>query len=376
MEVAPWNPAGEPLRGRVFRGRVPLPGARVRIWGEPIGERLGGRGSDDAGALEAKTDDAGGFTFDVPDGEYVLCAESEGDTIESPSIGFRAEDSQRTVLLLFGSARVEGRVLTDEGTPLPQLPVRLYGLGPEPSRFAFVDTDAQGSFAFTGLVAGRYGVAVERSTDFDPRDDRKVRLERGGRAEVIFGFASPPVTWEGRIVDGHGDSLPGRRTLLLVEPVRRDEYRLFVEDTGAFRLLLPEGPWDVYLGGDPVAEARLTRVEVASNLETPDIALPGHVLRVTVQLSEDAPSTRGFRSRATRELRLLEVLPNGGVGLALEREELEDGRLQWLGLDAGSYVLRGLSSNLRVDGADPRSGLPVEVETGPTRELEVRVGPL
>lgn len=383
----PTMPPGGPLRGRVFRGRRPVEGARVRVWGETIGPRPAVVDEKVAGALETHSDAHGFFDFQLPKGEYQLRADDAGDFVEVHAVEVDPgrRHTRLGVLLLFGRGTITGTVHTDAGTPLAGLPVRILGHGPEAPRHAFVTTDEHGRFEAGGLVAGRYLVVAHRSEgghgppswsarSFDPREERTVVLAEGGRVELAFGFATPPVEWRGRVVDGSGAPVPGQRELLLVDPERGDTLRVLVGDEGAFEVQVPVGPWDVRLSDADAPETSLLRIDAQPYGELPDVTLPGLVLRVVVELAEGTVDTLRFHDRAMREMRLVRVHPTG-PGMEHEPEDLGARRLQWVGLEAGEYVLRPRGLRVSIDGCRPETGLPVRVEPGPTHELLVRVAP-
>ena len=178
------------------------------------------------------TDDRGEYRLGgLPPGKYSVTATGAQDPgavvrldlrpgDEVADIGFTARPPQATAIESSPQppetrerATIRGRVVTTVGRPIVQAVVNI--TGPMPPRF-FV-TDAQGRFAFTGLVPGDYEVQASKG-DFLPGPvGRQTAFESSSRLAVTAGARIDDVTLvlsrglavTGTIVDRAGEPLQG-----------------------------------------------------------------------------------------------------------------------------------------------------------------------
>ena len=245
-ELVTSHPPTE-LAGLVLRGKSPIADARIRLWGDVIGERPRGWGHDTPGARETRSNAYGSFLFTgLPAGTYAVRADDGDESMEVQQIKLEDNKKEPTVLVLFGRGTIEGSVHSDDGLALPGILVRIHGIGPLPSRSVFQHTDSDGKFRFTGLSSGRFHVIAEGRTDekWVSNDQRMIRLEVEGYADVRFGNPEPPATVSARIVPHDPNEEHDR--ISLVHSERGDELRTQLDKAGGFEIQLAPGTWEVY----------------------------------------------------------------------------------------------------------------------------------
>jgi protocatechuate 3,4-dioxygenase beta subunit len=178
------------------------------------------------------TDDRGEYRLGgLPPGKYSVTATGAQDPgavvrldlrpgDEVADIGFTARPPQDTAMESSPQPRetseratIRGRVVNPIGRPIAQAVVNV--TGPIPPRF-FV-TDAQGRFAFTGLVPGDYEVQASRG-DFLPspvgqqtalQSSSRIALTAGARVNDVTLVLSRGLAVTGTIVDRAGEPLQG-----------------------------------------------------------------------------------------------------------------------------------------------------------------------
>jgi protocatechuate 3,4-dioxygenase beta subunit len=195
------------VRGRVFRGESPAPGASIVLL--PAGaDRDPELSALYAGRFHKWADEEGRYEFrGVPPGEAVLRANVSGTGLEVP---LRVPDTPELEFdVRFPSGAIEGRVVREpEGSPIPSVWVMLRNAEESedrsrPKSGGAVTTDKEGRFRFEGLLPGEYSLRAtpdRRRTPGDPiapatfgpfsvthaqttRVD--LTLQAGGRATVL-----------------------------------------------------------------------------------------------------------------------------------------------------------------------------------------------
>lgn len=336
----------------VLRGRAPVAGARVRRFPAAVAAR----GSwDDATATveEQRTDAQGRARFaGVDDGDWVLRADAGGEHVVRTLVA----PGRATVLLLFGTARIDGRVGDAAGVPLPGLQVCISGIGPQPSRVAFATTDRDGAFAATGLAEGRYHVQVRGASP--ALEEHMVELAAGEAAQVCFGRALPLARWRGRLVDAAGAPVFGVRALFVQHEEQRDERGLVVDADGSFAIDLQPGSWRVFARRGLHHGELLDAVAVPAGGARADVRWP--CLRIVGELLAEDPQR--FDARTAAASLQLEAQARAGVPAAPTEGPFGVGTatvVQWLLPAPGRYRIRSGRSTAITQTAD--GTLPVEV---------------
>jgi hypothetical protein len=159
--------------------------------GEPIHKavvRLSLRGANRVAAIIGSTDAGGKFHFKgVAPGEYDLSAERNGflsasyDSVLSVKAG---DDFKDITLKLLPAAIISGRVIDEDGDPVPGAEVTLLYrenfLGQNKiQRRAPRSTDYRGEFYIDGLEPGRYFVSADHNRDSQPSNEDRVVDSRG-----------------------------------------------------------------------------------------------------------------------------------------------------------------------------------------------------
>lgn len=267
----PWGP-GRQIHGRVIRGREAVSGALVRA----TREALGVFESPPVWEAEVRTDSDGRFDFGaVEPGEWHVWAIVDGGQLR---VRVSVEDEirpRRGVLLAFGTSSILVRVFDDAGNRLRGVPVYCSGIGPAPNRLMQATSDGSGEARLAGLVAGRYHVRADRSAYVPQTPDGMVLVPSAAEVTVDIGFATVPVTWSGRVVDGSGGAIELGESLRLVRRETGMEGWLRVRGA-SFEASLSAGTWDVYRQGRGFDLGPLVgSVTVGSSHLDRDLVFPG-----------------------------------------------------------------------------------------------------
>jgi carboxypeptidase family protein len=149
-----------------------------------------------------------------------------------------------------GTAVIRGRITTaDSGTPIRRAQVRAVSVTSSDTRL--VTTDAQGSFEFRDLPAGRWELTASKAGFVTMRFGQRRALEAGRPLEVAdrqvvdrINFSLPRgAAITGRVLDEFGDPVAGARVQAMRYQLVQGARRLVSagvtaqsDDTGAFRL--------------------------------------------------------------------------------------------------------------------------------------------
>ncbi|MFL6203072.1 MAG: carboxypeptidase regulatory-like domain-containing protein [Thermoanaerobaculia bacterium] len=150
-------PPGAVLEGRVLApGGRPVPGARVSLVESDTGMGLMRFRSSDA-----RADGDGRYRLDgVPPGTRLFRAASEGLREKVRELEVRAGDNDLD-FELEGGAEITGRVVDDDGTPVPAAGVVLYE-GWNSWSLPSATSRPDGSFTLSGVADGSYRIAAEK----------------------------------------------------------------------------------------------------------------------------------------------------------------------------------------------------------------------
>ena len=215
----------EPARGA--HGRVtdekggPIEGAYVAACGTDYGDV---QRHDWVGTT---TDDQGRYAItDLrPDLAHSLFVRAQGFgtcVYEFPATEMAQAVIDLPDVVLRPAGAIRGRVVDDQGRPLPDLDVQLRGVNADRSIWnarnaAFLDsyvgarsgrTDDRGAFAFDELATGNYVVELNRD-GHRPAATRSVSLSSGERREDVDLVLASGVTLSGRVHDRDGHGLRG-----------------------------------------------------------------------------------------------------------------------------------------------------------------------
>ncbi|MCO8276827.1 carboxypeptidase regulatory-like domain-containing protein [Actinoplanes sp. TRM 88003] len=161
LELAPRQ--GGTLTGVVTAGGEPVPAADVTISG-PFSRSIG-------------TDTDGKFTTNLPVGDYQLSTKVFGYLTATADVTITLGQDTAVKLALTAATRhdISGRVVDDKKRPVANADITIKDTPLKPVR-----TDANGTFAFSGVPEGAYGLAVEPNACFSPTT---VPLTVGARNE-------------------------------------------------------------------------------------------------------------------------------------------------------------------------------------------------
>lgn len=272
----PWKKAplgpGRQIHGRVIRGREAVPGALVRATREP----LTAFESPATWGAEVVTDSDGRFNFGtVEAGDWHIWAVVDGSELRA-RVRVKDEDRpRRGVLLAFGTSSIAVRVFDDAGNRLKGVPVYCSGIGPAPSRLVQATSDQRGEARLAGLVAGRYHLRADRSAYVPQTPEGMVLVPSAAEVTVDIGFATVPVTWSGRLLDGNGEVVEPGENLRLVH--RESGMERWLQVRGAsFEASLSAGTWDVHRPGRTFGLGPLVgSATIGSSHLNRDLVFPG-----------------------------------------------------------------------------------------------------
>jgi len=334
----------------VLRGRHAVANARLRVWAEAANVGNAAETAATTPWAEAATDRDGRAQFPgAAAGDYVVRADDGGEHLIA-GIATRHQ-SNRTLVLVYGTGTVTGRVCDAAGVAVVGGTVRLKGLGPISHASITSSTDRDGSFAFAGVAAGRMYV-IAPASDERLGEERTISLAAGEGAHILFGRAGPLANWRGRLLDAEGSVVPGRRVLTVRDGATKDERRLLIAADGSFAIDLPPGAWEVHGEGGLFLGQWLSMVELPEQGLQRDLTYSGHRLVFTI----------GSCGRLHDAAAVAQQLWLRGPGVSTAAEgpfAAPAGEyVQWLVQQPGSYQLEAGNATL-VGGVQGR--LAVEV---------------
>jgi hypothetical protein len=244
--------------------------------------------------LTTTTDDEGRFELNVPAGEYDVSpvVPRVVRVYGTSHVVAPARGCAPVSLLLAMNGRIEGRVVLENGKPVPRIVVSVMPEQEtdEPVSAAIAHarstmSNEDGEFAVDPLPAGRYHVVVNGRSGptvaapyavtyypgvSDRREAQAIELEEGGRASdvVVTLVPLPVVTVSGVVMTSDGQPVPATRVVALRANRDTSAIDTAVTDArGSFRLRVPAGEPYVFralMPGDPGVQVDVTqRVERA-----------------------------------------------------------------------------------------------------------------
>ncbi|MBL8753419.1 MAG: carboxypeptidase regulatory-like domain-containing protein [Planctomycetes bacterium] len=278
----------------VLRAGERVVGASVQVWPPGTNWVCEPAFGSDPPLRRGSTGADGRVRFEgLPNGDYAVRAVVDEDFAAAPAkVGAgEAGGRARTVVLMLGKASVAGTVLTGDGAPRSGEAVYVTGLGPLPPRDFLARTDAAGRYRIGGLAAGRYNVQIQPPGPWSADNERMLSVAAGERARIDFGPVAPLHELRGRIVEGAGGPVYGRRELRFVHAEHNDERRAWTATDGTFAIQIPAGQWSIL---SPDAAERL-QVATVPATGVVDVPWPGPCVVVWLHVPPDidAASLRG-----------------------------------------------------------------------------------
>ncbi len=369
---------GWKFRGLVLRGREPLdsgtawiaPGNRIapRDPSQPWQGVLNPNPTPD-GAEPRSTPIGpdGRFEFELPMGSFYTVAIDDGTGVVRQHV-FNALLGGRdnaTVVILLGSANIEGRVFDEHGAPCVGARVvvdQSVSRNTKGRDFTTIaTTDEHGAYVVRHLPAGNFKVGVVREPD--PRsvlvdDEVELGLKVGEQAKLDFGRSTPLPVWRGSLLSRSGEPASGV-IVELCETARGWRRTVAIVD-GRFEFALAPGTYRVTT--DRIALYReaveLALVELGENGLERDIELPGTRLRgLLLEVSTNSPPTDLGGQRVT-------VRPRGHdhPGAFVDTLLAPDGSFVLDGLWPGEWIVGGHPRRVQALGGGEASILVREGE--------------
>jgi uncharacterized protein (DUF2141 family) len=286
-----------------------------------------------------------------------------------------AQEAQIAVANPEATAAIKGRVLRADGRPLGRARVRLAPLPTTPGRQRVLESELDGSFAFTALPAGQYRLFASKTgylgIELGQRRPREpglpLRVNLGETLEKIDITLPRPSAIVGRIVDESGDPIEGasvralriefvrgRRQLVEAGTARLTNdlgrYRVYGLQPGRYivsaavgQIMFPGPPVadlrgyaPTYFPGTPTATAAAAvTVDVSQDAAGIDFALtPAKTARVSGKALSAAgePISGGILLSPSQR--------SGGVAMKLGARTHADGSFEFRNVAPGEYVIQ------------------------------------
>lgn len=354
---------GNRLVGRVVdRDEVPVVGAEVTIRLEDKARKTLGS----TGSVGAISDGEGRFNFTgLPvAGGVDLTVRASGYALKEV-LGIEPADDEEVEVLLELGARLEGQVLSDDGSPIARAVVRVEPASPAGSPSRLTLTDVEGVFTFDNLDSGEMTISaraegylespkvlVELSADIG-KGGVELRLTRGNALT-------------GRVSAANGQPIAGARI-----EARQSQAQATSNDQGRYRLeSLEPGEQTVIVRREGFLH-RVEKIEILSGVSVFDFVLDSG-LNVSGRLvGEDGIPLAGGRVTLTRQGALSGE--QRGVGVSRSTSDTS-GNFKLGGLSDGAYRLlvekEGFSTHLWPESLEVRgasvAGLEIVLERGIT----------
>jgi len=261
-----------------------------------------------------------------PEGVELACSVA----IE-PSVG------RERCVVRFGSARVHGTVIGDDGEPRRDSLVRLALAQSSGAAelLANVRTDARGRFEFERLPSGS-ALAIDGHPDaswLSPGRAVRVELPAGSEREIELGPASHGSRCAGRIVAPGGAMLGAEVALRWREDEHHWHATTRASSDGSFEVNLRPGTWSAYIAGRDGA-VEVVRARIDTDDVRVDAELPNGCLSVRLVDANGTPVEGAIALRDASGVRSEHPAPGGRAFLA--------------GLAPGTWQVEGLA----FDGAE------------------------
>lgn len=370
--VASWGGTvpGDRVEGRVVRGTRGFPGAKVSLVRASIMASPGGRETEDV-VRETTTGGDGVFSWSgLEPGPWAVVVATPGAIERRAFVQTQAPPATiQRVVVVFGTATIEGRGFQRDGTPARGQMVSLFEQRPRGSGTqARVMLDEQGRFRATGLTAGLWALRLD--LEDDPNGDhRDAAVETDARTTttVTLGSETPEPEWRGtaRLASGTplADSIAGLHVSSVAHTSSPTFVNLRVDARGAFARRLPVGRYRVALTGVPAASRFTFDLDVGPSGLTRDVTVPGVLVSGTLV---DGDTRRPFlpapigRGPSVCLRRADEPAAVPALGFPPD----ERGAFRLLGVPPGRYVVY-----VRPDPDDPREGSSAEISVPADRDV-------
>lgn len=253
------------------------------------------------------------------------------------SVEIDEQHGRERCIVRFGSGRLRGTVLAEDGEPRRASVVRL-ALAPTDGAselHAHVSTDDLGQFEFLHLPAGS-ALAVDGHPDaswLSPGRAVRVDLPSGAEREVVLGPAARGGRCEGRLVAPGGSRVEASVALRWRESEHEWHAATHAHPDGSFELTLRPGTWSAFVAGrdGPIEVAR-------THVGAEDV-------RVEAELPAGCLSVRLVDARGSAVEGAVALQDASGVR---SEHPAPGGRAFVAGLAPGSWQVEGLA----FDGAE------------------------
>ncbi|MBL9088544.1 MAG: hypothetical protein JNM10_15505, partial [Planctomycetia bacterium] len=370
--LASWGGTvpGDRVEGRVVRGTRGFPGATVKLVRASIAAPAGGRGAEDV-ARSTTTAADGVFAWSgLEPGTWAVVVAAPGAAERRAFVQTQAPPATISrVVVVLGTATIEGRAFARDGTPAGGRSLRLVQQGAlGAATLAEVEVDGRGHFRVAGLPGGIWGLRLD--LDDDPNGDHRdtvVETEARRTVTVTLGSETPEPVWTGSVRLASGTPLHDAVARLHVSSMTRTESPTSVgvrtDARGAFTQRLPRGTYHVALTGVPHVSRFAFDVEIGPGGLARDVIVPGVLVTGTLV---DGDTRRPFPP----------ARPGAGAAICIRRPDEpasptalgfppdEHGTFRLFGVPPGRYVVYA-----RPAPGDDREGSSVEIVVPADRDV-------
>lgn len=343
----------------VLEDEQPVPGADVLV----VARKEGGidRGcTDDLAPLLRATTDAHGIAtwLDLSTDLYDALVRHPAGSELACSVEVDASRGRERCVVRFGSARVRGTVLGEEGEPRRGSLVRLAlaQRDGETELISTVHTDELGRFEFLRLPPGS-ALAIDGHPDaswLSPGRAVRVELPPAAEREVVLGPAPSGSRCEGRLVAPGGTTLHAEVALRWRETEHDWRATTRAHADGSFELTLRPGTWSASVAGRD-GQVEVARAQIGADDVRVEAELPTGCISVRLVDASGSPVEGSIALRDATGARSEHPAPGGHAFVA--------------GLEPGSWQVEGLAFDgaaTRVQATIADHGAPLEL----TLELE------
>ena len=356
---APTVCAPGTLQLLVLENEQPVPGADVLV----VPRKEGGidRGcTDDLAPLLRATTDANGIAtwLDLSTDLYDARIRHPAGAELACCVEIHESSGRERCVVRFGSARVRGTVLGDEGEPRRGSLVRLAlaQASGETELLSTAHTDELGRFEFLRLPPGS-ALAIDGHPDaswLSPGRTVRVELSPTADREVLLGPAASGSRCEGRLVAPGGTTLHAEVALRWREIEHNWHATTRAHQDGSFELTLRPGTWSAYVAGRD-GQVEIARAQVGADDVRIEAELPTGSISVRLVDADGSAVEGSIALRDATGARSEHPAPGGHAFVA--------------GLAPGSWQIEGLvfdGAETRVQATIADHGAPLEL----TLELE------
>jgi hypothetical protein len=381
LTLSTWGGAvpGDRVEGRVVRGRQGIAGATVHLLrGENVGPD--GVAPPPRAVRETTTGADGVFAWaGVEPGLWAVVVRVPGRAERRAAVETRRPPATTTrVVVVFGTATIEGRGFLRDGTPAVGHTVRLFEERAHGTpTWTTCALDAEGRFAAAGLTAGFWVLSLQLGDDAGgDRRELAVETDAGRTTAVALGSDVAEPVWRGSARLASGTPCCGAFTRLALASTERTaaptSLDVVADDRGAFAQRVPAGRYHVTLAGVPAVSMYAFDVEIGPDGLVRDVVVPGVLVAGTLV---DAATGRPFppvprgRGASACIRRVDEPAVVDAVGIPVD----DAGAFRMLGVPPGRYVVyarppagddrEGSSIDVAVSAATDVTGIALEVRS-------------